>query len=95
MDYSIEVLKDGAIVEERPLGEKDHFTVGRLPTCDFPMEHPSLSRLHAVLQFRGADGAAFVYDCNSTHGTFVNKRKVKAGMHVPLKCVPPFPFSFA
>ncbi len=89
VDYRIEVLKDGAIVDERALGGKDHFTVGRLPTCDFPMEHPSLSRLHAVLQFRGSDGAAYVYDCNSAHGTFVNKRRIKAGVHVPIRYAPP------
>ena len=44
----------------------------------------SLSRLHAVIQYRG-DGDAFLYDCGSTHGTFLNKRRLKARVHAPLR----------
>jgi hypothetical protein len=44
----------------------------------------SLSRLHAVIQYRG-DGDAFLYDGGSTHGTFLNKRRLKARVHAPLR----------
>jgi len=58
--------------------------VGRLPGCALALEHPSVSRHHAVLQYRGAgrspdgpDAAGFyVYDLGSTHGTFLNKARV-------------------
>lgn len=50
------------------------------------LEHPSSSRLHAVLQFNGETRQALLYDANSAHGTFVNKRRVKPGVHVPVRC---------
>ena len=43
--------------------------------CDLPMEHPSVSRYHAILQFR-EDGALFLYDLGSGHGTRVNKKTI-------------------
>jgi pSer/pThr/pTyr-binding forkhead associated (FHA) protein len=49
------------------------------------LEHPSASRLHAVLQFRGSDKAAFLFDCGSTHGTLVNKQRIKPRVFVPLR----------
>jgi pSer/pThr/pTyr-binding forkhead associated (FHA) protein len=58
-----------------------------VPCCaDIVLEHPSSSRLHAVLQFNGETKAAFLYDTNSAHGTFVNRRRIKAGVHVPIRC---------
>jgi pSer/pThr/pTyr-binding forkhead associated (FHA) protein len=36
-----------------------------------------------VLQYNGK-GEAFVYDLGSTHGTFINKRQVKAKKYAPL-----------
>ena len=45
-----------------------------------------LCRLHAVIQFRARDGAAFVLDPGSTHGTYLNKQRLPAGKHVPLRC---------
>ena len=50
-----------------------------------PMEHPSISRLHAVLQFRGKDGAAFLYDAGSSHGSFLNKQRLPQRSHTPLR----------
>ena len=50
--YCLEILKNGTIVDTFKLEGKSHFTVGRLPICDVPFEHPSLSRYHAILQFK-------------------------------------------
>lgn len=84
IEYELEVMKGGQILERRAVSAKASYSFGRSPACDFPMEHPTLSRLHAVLQFR-ADGAAFVYDAGSVHGTFLNKRRIKPRVHAPLR----------
>ncbi|KAH7688954.1 Forkhead-associated (FHA) domain-containing protein [Dioscorea alata] len=55
---------------------KGAYMFGRIDLCDFVLEHPTISRFHAVLQFK-KDGEAFLYDLGSTHGTFINKNQVK------------------
>ena len=56
--------------------------------ADIVLEHPSSSRLHAVIQFK-ATGEAFLYDAASAHGTFLNKRRLKPRQHEPLRLAPP------
>ena len=81
--YSFEVLKNGSIIDTINLtGTKPFFVFGRLPSCDCTLEHPSLSRYHAVLQYCGDHTEKhhkgwYLYDLDSTHGTWVNKIKVK------------------
>ena len=85
LDYSLEVMKAGQIIETRAVADKAFFTFGRSPGCDFLLEHPSASRLHAVLQYRSSDGCAFLYDAGSAHGTFVNKKQLKPKAHMALR----------
>ncbi|KAK3019131.1 hypothetical protein RJ639_002862 [Escallonia herrerae] len=81
--YSLEVLKDGAIVHQLDVHEKGAYMFGRVDLCDFVLEHPTISRFHAVLQFK-KNGDAYIYDLGSTHGTYVNKNQVKKKVHVEL-----------
>ena len=83
-DFSLEVLKDGAIVDVVDLRGRDFVTLGRTPDNDVVLEHPSSSRLHAVVQFTQGSSDAFIFDPGSTHGTFVNKRRLKPGVHAPV-----------
>ncbi|KAK9805589.1 hypothetical protein WJX72_006586 [[Myrmecia] bisecta] len=85
LPFSLEVMKNGAILETRDVSAKDHYTFGRSPANDFHVEHPSASRLHAVLQFKGDHGEAFVYDAGSTHGTFLNKKRLRAKAYAPFR----------
>jgi len=78
--YYLEILKNGIIVDKFKLEGKSFFTVGRLPICDVPFEHPSLSRYHAVLQYKVKPSPEkpvgfYLYDLDSTHGTQHNKLK--------------------
>lgn len=78
-EYSFQVLRSGVIVSTFPL-EKPCTIIGRKDDCDIVLDHPSISRYHAVVQFRaGEENSGFyLYDLGSTHGTFVNKQQVHA-----------------
>lgn len=107
--YSIEMLKGGIIVETvGDLQTQPFWVIGKLTSNDIVMAHPTVSRYHAVLQYRpeivpaAADEAAdddaenptakpqiacgwYLYDLGSTHGSFVNKRKVPAKTYVRVR----------
>eukprot|EP00058_Branchiostoma_floridae_P004625 XP_002590113.1 hypothetical protein BRAFLDRAFT_83391 [Branchiostoma floridae] len=88
--YSLEVLKNGCIVSKLELTGKPFYVFGRLDSCDVTLEHPSLSRYHAVVQFRGeGDGERergfYLYDLGSTHGTWMNKMEVKPKVYYRLR----------
>uniref|UniRef100_A0A8C2Q761 Solute carrier family 4 member 1 adaptor protein n=1 Tax=Cyprinus carpio TaxID=7962 RepID=A0A8C2Q761_CYPCA len=94
ISYSFELLKNGAILDTVPLTQSSYFVVGRLPVCDVSLEHPSISRYHAVVQYRGRAGqdgvlgeekGFYAYDLGSTHGTFVNKNKIPPKTYIRLR----------
>jgi len=78
--YLIEEIKNGTIVKTHKLVGKTFFVVGRLPVNDIQLEHPSLSRHHAVLQYKSIASEQepigfYLCDLGSTHGSFHNKHK--------------------
>lgn len=84
-EYSFDVLKNGSIIDTVCLTSKPFYIFGRLPSCDITLEHPSLSRYHAVVQYSTKDKGWFVYDLDSTHGTWVNKHKISPKKYHRLK----------
>lgn len=79
--FNFEVLKNGMIIDNVDLTQQSYFVFGRLPSCDITMEHPSLSRYHAVVQYCSDPTESFekgwyLYDLDSTHGTWINKNRV-------------------
>ncbi|XP_065081408.1 kanadaptin [Ochlerotatus camptorhynchus] len=106
LNYSFEVLKNGVIIEHvQQLQNKAHWLFGRLPNCDINMAHPTISRYHAILQYKSVVGETkdnsdgeeekgdkrqhvtiepgwYLYDLNSTHGTFLNKQRLKPRTYV-------------
>ncbi|XP_062233081.1 uncharacterized protein LOC133930446 [Phragmites australis] len=81
--FSLEVLKDGTIVDQLDVSKKGAYMFGRIDLCDFVLEHPTISRFHAVLQFRN-DGKVFLYDLESTHGSFINKTQIKKKLYMEI-----------
>ena len=90
-NFNLEVLRNGCIISTLNLNKKAYHVFGRLPMCDIVLEHPSISRYHALLQYRGesdGDGTLsgfYLFDLGSTHGTAVNKSKIKAKTYYRLK----------
>lgn len=88
--YAFEIVKNGSVIDTYDLSTKSFHVFGRLINCDHCMEHPSLSRHHAVLQFCAVENERhpigwYVYDLDSTHGTTVNKYKLAPRVYHPLK----------
>nr|XP_020470200.1 kanadaptin [Monopterus albus] len=92
--YALEILKNGTIVDKVLLAHKSYFVVGRLPVCDVSLEHPSISRYHAVIQYRGQaeEGQSvgekrgfYLHDLGSTHGTLVNKNKIPPKSYIRIR----------
>ncbi|CAM6090513.1 unnamed protein product [Calypogeia fissa] len=81
--FTLEILKEGNILGVEDVSKKAVYMFGRSDRCDFVLEHPTVSRYHAVLQYN-SKGESFLYDLGSTHGTFVNKLQVKGREYVPL-----------
>lgn len=88
--YLFEIVKSGTVINKLDLSTKSYFIFGRLPSCDVPMEHPSLSRHHAVVQYctkksEQQDIGWYLYDLDSTHGTWLNKNKIKSRIFYRLR----------
>ena len=82
--FTFEVIKNGAVVEAIDVAGKPFVLIGRQDdVCDIAMQHPSVSRQHAVIQHRDT-GQVYVYELGSTHGTFVNKQRLQSKQHVEL-----------
>ncbi|XP_026462542.1 kanadaptin-like [Ctenocephalides felis] len=88
--FHLEVIKSGVILETKSLNQKAYWTFGRLPDCDYILAHPTISRYHAVLQFHpttedNRPKGWYIYDQNSTHGTFLNKTRLLPCRYVHVK----------
>lgn len=72
-------------MEEIPLSVRSHFLLGRAgDLCDIVLEHASVSRRHAVLQFHES-GSLWLYDLGAAHGTFVNRARIAPREFVELR----------
>jgi hypothetical protein len=75
--FALEVIKEGAVVDTIQLNSKSHYILGRQnDIVDILLEHPSISRQHAVLQYRD-DNALMCLDFNSVQGSFINKKPLE------------------
>ena len=58
-----------------------HQVFGRLPVCDVPLDHPSISRYHAVLQYRPTDATPAV-DSEGERDPLLSSGTNEAGFYV-------------
>ncbi|KRX21674.1 MAGUK p55 subfamily member 5 [Trichinella nelsoni] len=86
--YSFEVLKQGCMIGKIDLN-KPYISFGRAEYVDVQLEHPSISRCHAVFQYRAVGESHqlgwYIFDVGSTHGTFLNKEKIPPFMYMRVK----------
>eukprot|EP00897_Mesotaenium_endlicherianum_P002963 jgi/Mesen1/2695/ME000167S01848 len=82
--YVLEVIKDGVAVDSVPIERKRAVFGRQAATCDFVLDHPSVSRQHAAVVHH-KNGSVFVIDMGSVHGTFVSNERLKKDVPVELE----------
>ena len=66
--------------------EKSFHLIGRLEDlCDIYIDNPTVSRKHAILQFKNDEPFPYLYDLGGTHGTIVNKNKLPTHVYQKIK----------
>ncbi|KAL7060179.1 hypothetical protein AAHC03_09598 [Spirometra sp. Aus1] len=65
--------------------------------ADIPMDHPSISKQHAVLQFRYTKGQTrlYVIDLESANGTFLNNKKIEPRRYYEVRETDVIKFGFS
>lgn len=91
------VFKNDEIVDTVQLFEQSCWLFGReMAVVDIPIEHPSCSKQHAVIQFRYSEKRnefgdkigkvkPYVLDLESSNGTFVNEQRIPDAKYVEVK----------
>ena len=60
--FALEVIKAGAVVDKIDISGKGTYIVGRTAkTCDIHLQHPSISRQHAVFQHKNDGNMSRAY----------------------------------
>jgi smad nuclear-interacting protein 1 len=91
------VFKGSEILETIELSLRSCWLVGReLAVVDMPAEHPSISKQHAVIQFRYIEKKnefgdklgkvrPYLIDLDSANGTLLNKEEVPKSRYLELR----------
>eukprot|EP00658_Telonema_sp_P-2_P032495 TRINITY_DN24051_c0_g1_i2.p1 TRINITY_DN24051_c0_g1~~TRINITY_DN24051_c0_g1_i2.p1 ORF type:complete len:481 (-),score=103.83 TRINITY_DN24051_c0_g1_i2:336-1778(-) len=73
----LECYRDGQLIETVSLEAGKHtYKVGRGKDCAVVLKHPSLSRHHAEISIQGTN--VFVMDTDSSHGSYVDGKRLQA-----------------
>ncbi|KAI9870562.1 MAG: hypothetical protein M1830_004098 [Pleopsidium flavum] len=95
--WRLYLFKGPDLLETVELGGRSCWLVGReRMVVDFPLDHPSCSKQHAVVQFRHViktnefgdrDGRVrpYIIDLESANGTMVNGNKIPASRYIELR----------
>jgi smad nuclear-interacting protein 1 len=86
--YRLYVFKNGEQVDVYHLHRQTHFLFGRnRAVVHVPVDHPSCSSQHAVIQYRNVNNVTrpYVIDLESTNGTFLNGERLECARYYELK----------
>jgi hypothetical protein len=72
--FALTVSRGGARVDQKILYGSGTLKIGRNRTCDISVDHPKVSRMHAVVELKA--GQLTIADLGSSSGTIVNGKSV-------------------
>lgn len=81
--FGFEIIKQGTVIGKSASITESKLVVGKLSVCDLTLDHGSISRFHAVVQFKS--NLVYIYDLASAHGTFINKVRIEPRKYVRLQ----------
>ncbi|XP_075523059.1 LOW QUALITY PROTEIN: protein phosphatase 1 regulatory inhibitor subunit PPP1R8 homolog [Primulina tabacum] len=73
--YYLDVMKDGEVLDVINLEKRRNIFGRQFHTCDFVLDHQSVSRQHAAV-IPHKNGSVYVIDLGSAHGTFVSNERL-------------------
>jgi smad nuclear-interacting protein 1 len=90
--WRLSVSKDGDDLPPYRIYRQSKYIFGRdKDQCDIRLHHPSSSTIHAVLQYRlrpdshGRHIYPYLIDLGSSHGTYLNRRRIDANRFYKLE----------
>jgi hypothetical protein len=82
--YSLDVWREGTIVDEIDITGKEFYVIGRNKIIsDIYMNNMTVSRAHCIIQHKDT-GEIFLYDLDSIYGTFINKNQIAKKTYIKL-----------
>ena len=82
---SVEMMRGGVVVDEMGISDRCTYSVGRnKDSSDIYIDDQYVSRLHAYIQHK-IDDTSYIYDMDSTHGTYLNKKRIDARQYVRIR----------
>jgi hypothetical protein len=90
--WRLSVSKDGDNLPAYHIHRQSKYVFGRdKDQCDIRLHHSSCSHVHAVLQYRlrtdshGRHVYPYLIDLDSSHGSFLNRRRIDANRYYKLE----------
>ncbi|KAJ2615020.1 hypothetical protein H4S08_001448 [Coemansia sp. RSA 1365] len=96
--WRVYVFKNGKDTDMHHVDSASAFLFGRdRRVADIPIDHPSCSSQHAVLQYRHTTGSVkpYLIDLASTNGTFLNGQQIPELRYVELRSEDVIRFGFS
>ncbi|RHW71318.1 peptidyl-prolyl cis-trans isomerase [Trypanosoma brucei equiperdum] len=91
----LQCTRDGVPLPALGLHRFPFYLFGRSKVCDYVLEHPSISSVHAVLVFHGGQRCFVLMDLGSTNGVKLNGNRIEKRRPLPAPVGSSIQFGFS
>ncbi|CAD2218364.1 FHA domain/PPIC-type PPIASE domain containing protein, putative [Angomonas deanei] len=82
--YHLHCTREGQVFPALALDRFPFYLLGKSDKCDYRLEHPSVSAIHAAIVFHKEQNCFVIVDLRSTNGVRVNDARITPEKPVPL-----------